>query len=325
MTVEVEVVGEPGAVAPEVWSELAHGSPTDVVFTPQVWQVVWWANFGAGTPMVQVVRVDGRPVAIASLFVDGDMAFFVGAGASDYLDLVGDVADPAVLDAVLATTCETAPGLLGFQFHHVPDDSPTGSLLAEAAARRGWQVFDEGDLPAPFVGWADDDEWRVQAHRKSLRRAVNRFEREGELEVQRLRTTAEILPHLDEFFDQHVARWADRDTSPFVDERQRRFYRDLATAAPPWLRFTRVVWQDRLIAAHFGFSHRGRFLYYRPTIADDVAAWSPGAVLVRALLDEAHDEGANELDLGLGDEHYKDRYATGTRTVRTWGLYPPGA
>src|SRR5262249_35242224 len=149
--------------------------------------------------------------------------------------------------------------------------------------------------------------------------------REGDLEVLHLRDGIAILPHLDEFFAQHVARWAATPhPSLFLDPQQRDFYRRLCAVAGTagWLRFTRVAWDGRPIAFHFAFCHGGPHPWYKPTFAVELARRSPGEVLLRQLLLAALDEGAHTFDFGLGDEGFKARFATSVRRVRTWGLYP---
>src|SRR4029077_1134663 len=97
------------------------------------------------------------------------------------------------------------------------------------------------------------------------------------------------------FFAQHISRWAaTASPSLFNDETQRQFYRRLARTASDagWLRFTRVEWQGRVIAFHFGFCYRGNFLWYKPTFAIDLAQRSPGEVLLRQLLLRAMAENA---------------------------------
>ena len=113
----------------------------------------------------------------------------------------------------------------------------------------------------------------------------------------------------------------------FNDELQKRFYRELARAAADtgWLRFTRLDWQGRTIAFHFGFCYRGNFLWYKPSFAIDLAQHSPGEALLRQLLLKAIGEKAHTFDFGLGDEAFKSRFATQVNLVRNWGLYEPGA
>jgi CelD/BcsL family acetyltransferase involved in cellulose biosynthesis len=313
-------------VSPTIWEGLAAAGHTDTVFQTWHWQKAWWETFSRGRLLLTVAARGGRPVALAPLFADGGMAFFIGSGGSDYLDFVGDTSDPAVLDALLVTVREQVPGFLGFRFYLVPDESPTGVRLREAACRLGLVCHEEGDLSAPVLDLNDPPgAGLAAAAKKSLVRHERNLQRDGELSVRSLRRGEEILPHLEEFFQQHVARWAvTPHPSPFHDPRQRAFYRRLCevAGAAGWLRFTRVDWDGKPAAFHFGFCRGGSYLWYKPSFAVELARRSPGEVLLRRLLLAAVAEGADAFDFGLGDEAFKHRFASRVRRVRTWGLYP---
>ena len=135
------------------------------------------------------------------------------------------------------------------------------------------------------------------------------------------------MPHLDSFFAQHIARWqATPFPSLFREPAQRQFYRTLSTQAADtgWLRFTRLDWDGHPIAFHFGACYEGSYLWYKPSFDVELARQSPGEVLLRQLLLAAMVEGAETFDFGLGDEAFKQRFATRTERVRNWGLYPAG-
>src|SRR4029077_9674134 len=96
----------------------------------------------------------------------------------------------------------------------------------------------------------------------------------------------QILPQLDEFFAQHIARRAATpEPSLFHDELHRQFYLHVVRAAAEagWLRFTRLDWQGRAIAFHFGFCYRGSFLWYKPSFAIEFARRSPSEGLLPCL------------------------------------------
>jgi CelD/BcsL family acetyltransferase involved in cellulose biosynthesis len=314
------------ALRPEIWDGLLRSGPTDVVFLTRAWQRAWWASFGRGRLLVLAAERAGRVVALAPLFVDGDMAFFVGSGGSDYLDFIGDLSEADVVEGLLAAARDAIPRFVGLRFYHVPDDSGTGRRLCEAAPRLGLRCFDEGELEAPFLAIEGRPEAAAAAARKrSLLRHERFFRREVQLSVRHFSQAREILPRLESFFAQHKARW-DGTESPslFLDPAQRAFYQRIAreTGDEGWLRFTVLEWEGRSIAFHLGFLYRGVFLWYKPSFAIDLARRSPGEVLMRQLLLHAIEEGAAVFDLGLGSERFKDRFATGRRSVRTWGLYP---
>jgi CelD/BcsL family acetyltransferase involved in cellulose biosynthesis len=308
--------------APRAWRSLLAKGATDEIFLTFAWQSAWWKTFGRGQLLLIIAERDGEAIAMAPLFADCGMVFFVGSGGSDYLDFVGDISEPDVLDELLSTAIQHVRDFVGFRFYHVPDSSPTGDLLRAAALRLGWSCYDESEIAAPQMTMRVA---ATAADKKSLVRHERAFEREGDLRIEHLSDAEAISPHLDDFFRQHIDRWeVTAYPSLFIDERQKEFYRRLTEAASEagWLRFARVLWNQRPIAYHFGFNYDGKFLWYKPTFAIDLAKKSPGEVLLRNLLLQAMAEDCDTFDFGLGDEAFKHRFATQVNYVRTWGLYP---
>lgn len=311
---------------PDQWEKLLVSGNTDTVFLTWHWQLAWWESFGRGVLLLIAAERESQIVALAPLFSEAGMIFFIGSGGSDYLDFIGDIGDLEVLYSLLKTARDRVPDFLGFRFYHVPDKSQTGRCLREIAPQLDLICYDEGSLPAPAVDLKKQPDIAYAATRKkSLARYENLFRRDGNLKVQHYIEGGDILPHLDEFFDQHMARWEGTSyPSLFHDGSQRSFYKRLTRIAANsgWLRFTRLDWDGRAIAFHFGFCYHGNYLWYKPSFDIDLARRSPGQVLLRQLLLAAIDEKAETFDFGLGDEEFKRRFATHVKYVRTWGLYP---
>ena len=307
------------------WQALLQQGPTDKVFLTSQWQRAWWESLGKGKLLLVLAERDGKPVALAPLYAASQMIFFVGSNAADYLDFIGNISDPEVLDALLETARECASDFLGFHFYKVLESSPTAGLLQEAAPRLGLTCLEKKTWPAPGLDLASRSEiGKAAARKQSLLRHERYFRRQGSLEVRHLSDGDAIRPHLGEFFEQHISRWANtRYPSKFLDPAWRDFYETLTRTATHtgWLRFTRVEWDDRAIALHYGFCYGGSYLWYTPAFAVDLARRSPGEVLLRQLLLAAMGEGAAIFDFGLGDEPFKRRFATCVRHVRSWGLY----
>ena len=310
----------------DVWRAAAAHGDTWTVFQELHWVRSWWDVYGRGKLLIVSAWSDRSMIAVAPLFIDGGMAFFVGSGGSDYLDFIGDAMLPGVVKAILDSVLERVPGLLGFRFYHVPDTSRTGGRLREIATQLNLNCVDEGELAAPVLDLGPNgDAGLAAAQRKSLVRHERAFRRAGMLSVRHLRSAAEIQSRLDVFFDQHERRWqATGHPSLFRDPAHRAFYRRLTEGADDsgWLRFTSVEFEGRPIAFHFGFSHRGTYLWYKPSYEINLARRSPGEVLLRQLLLAAVQEEARVFDFGLGDEAFKHRFANRVPRVRTWGLYP---
>ena len=288
------------------------------------WQRTWWEAFGRGKLLLIAAERDGRVVALAPLFAESGMVFNICP--ENHLDFIGDIGDPGVLEAILETARAHVPDFAGFRLYFVPDTSRTGKRLQRAAARLGLTCHDQCSLPSPTLDIKGQPETALaNTRKKSLLRHERYFRREGELEVHHVRDSAAILPYLEEFFEMHVSRRAATpDPSLFIDPAQRAYYERMTRNVGPngWLRFTRLDWNGRSIAFHFGLCYRGKYDFGVPAFAIDLARHSPGEVLLRQLLLAAIEEGAHTFDFGIGDEAYKYRFTTGVTHLRTWGLYP---
>jgi CelD/BcsL family acetyltransferase involved in cellulose biosynthesis len=315
------------ALGPERWEEVLRQGDTDVVYLTWQFQRAWWDTRGQGELLLIAAERDGQVVALAPFHhCEGVVYFGASRLESDYLDFVGDISDPEVLDALLGTARECVRDFQGFELYFVPDGSRTPRRVDEAACRLGLSCYQEWEVSAPVLDLARRPEAALAAaHKKRLLKCEEAFRRGGPLEVLHLRDGEAILPHLEEFFAQHIERWAvTPHPSMFLDPRQRKLVEGFtqAAACTGWLRFTRIDWNGRPIAFHYGTCYHGRYFWSIPTFAVDLASRSPGQVLLRQVLLAAIEEGASLFDLGIGDQEYKYRFATDVGRVRGWGLYP---
>lgn len=313
------------SITPHLWNDLLARGSSDVIFMTWHWQKAWWESFGRGKLLLIAAERDGKMVAITPLFEDQGMIYFIGSGGSDYLDLVGEVTDSKFLEEMLLFAVENANEFLGFCFYHILESSSSPRFLTEIAKRQGWDFFYEGEHPSPMLELGNYSEQHLAARKKSMLRRENWFERNGGLKIEHLTEGREIFPHLDYFFEQHIKRWQKTPfPSLFEDHSQRFFFKKLCAALSEtgWLRFTRVIWKEQTISYHFGFNYKGSFFWYKPSFDISLSKHSPGEVLLRHLILQAQKEQAHTFDFGLGDEAFKNRFATSTRFVKNWGLYP---
>ncbi|MEO5960903.1 MAG: hypothetical protein ABIZ49_14315, partial [Opitutaceae bacterium] len=117
------------AFGPADWERLLATGRSDVVFLTSHWQKAWWESFGRGELLLVVAERDGAVVALAPCFSEAGMVYFVGSGGSDYLDFVGHIDAPEILDALLLEAKRRVAGFIGFVFYHVPERSNTAVRL----------------------------------------------------------------------------------------------------------------------------------------------------------------------------------------------------
>jgi CelD/BcsL family acetyltransferase involved in cellulose biosynthesis len=203
--------------------------------------------------------------------------------------------------------------------------------LAEASPAT-MATVERAESVLPFVELADLD-WdaflagRSRQLRSQLGRKLRSLRKEHDVEFRRTRSPEEVASDLGILYRLHDARWAQRSySSSFSDSAVRAFHLDFATAALErgWLRLTSMEVDGAPIAALYGWLIGGRWSYYQAGFDPEWSGYSPGFLLLAETIRQAIEDGASEYDMLLGDEAFKRRFATSSRTVCTVVIAPRG-
>ncbi len=160
---------------------------------------------------------------------------------------------------------------------------------------------------------------RSRNFRSQLGRKLRALERSHEVRFRRTQVASELTSDLETFFRLHDARWESRGGSSSATERVRRFHADFAEAALErgWLRLWLMEVDGDSVAAWYGWRLGDRYSYYLAGFEPRWSDASVGLLLLAHTVREAIDEAASEYDLLLGEETYKQRFATDARPVET--------
>jgi CelD/BcsL family acetyltransferase involved in cellulose biosynthesis len=220
-----------------------------------------------------------------------------------------------------------------------PVCGPEHFELALAALARGHagsvlvaeRLPDQGELPgasvlrreaSPVISIANDEGWQQYLQRRSanfrqqVRRRARNFARAG-VSFRRISERGELQTALDALIHLHRARWGERSRA-FAGARER-FHRDFAALALErgWLRLWLAEAQGRPVAAWYGFRFQGADYFYQSGRDPAWDRYRVGAALLEHTMREAFADGMREYRLLRGDEPYKRRYASATRTLHT--------
>ena len=296
------------------WRRLASAS--DNVFSTWEWAEVWWRHFGDhGSLRLTRVRVGDEIVAILPLYIARRagvrLARLVGHGVADQL---GAVCDPrfagAAIDEVIRS--HGADVLL---LERVPAQPMTG-------VRPGVMLREEA---SPVVAIAGEGGWegylaaKSANFRQQVRRRARSLSRLG-LRYRLSDDPAGLMRDLDMLMKLHAARWGEQSRA-FVGARQP-FHREFAALALErgWLRLWIAEVDERPVAAWYGFRYEGSEYFYQSGRDPTWERHRVGAGLLEHTIREAFDDGMREYRLLRGDEAYKQRYASHTRSVQTLAL-----
>ena len=321
----VTSIGGLDAVEDE-WRVLAEGRG-NVFITPE-WFRSWHRQYGGGQAvLVAVVRhLDGSVRGVVPLV--GDLRGvprrirFAGANLSDHLQPAAAPGDEVEVAAAAGRAVAETRSWSMIVLDNVEAQATWPQAMATAAGQKG-RAHRQAALPLIDLRAAGSWDAYLASRSRNFRSQIGRFKRrlesEHRVEFRCASDPARLPEELATFFRLHDARWATRGGSSSAGVRVRRFHSDFAARALErgWLRLWFLDLDDEPVAAWYGWSLGGRYSYY---LAGFDPRWSDqrvGLVLLAHTVRSAFEEGAVEYDMLLGDEAYKDRFASSRRQVET--------
>lgn len=250
-------------------------------------------------------------------------AFFLTSSTADYCDIVST---PANRKAVILALLEEFKklGLSDLVLANVPADSATLKELPGVAGSQRFYVTSRTAYNCGVVQLGGEGQRetliRSLAGKSRKKRALKRLSDLGSVKVIHLTEPEEIGHSLESIVSAQISRFlASNRVSPLVGAERRAFLQQLSDllSQSGWLKISQLEIDGHPVAWNYGFRFGGSWFWYLPTFEMEYAHVSPGSCLLRLLVEEgAKDSSLQWLDLGLGEESYKDRYANNMRETR---------
>jgi len=284
-------------------------------------------------PLLFLAHDEGESLCgVAALAADSGQSHvvFLCATTGDYCDFLSlPEQKPALVTGVLAEL--RRQGIGEVTLANLPADSDTVAALQQASAQNGYRCFSRTAYVCAQVLLSKLERRPGESkpalpRKKMVRRFMKTVGREAPVRLDHARSWDEIAPVLRQFMLSHIARFlATGRISNIARPERRVFLEELAKllSEPGWVTLTRMMSGKNALAWNYGFQFQNTWFWYQPTFDSDMEKYSPGFCLLAKLIEEAADDSAlSTVDLGLGAEEYKERFANQTRetlyvTLRT--------
>jgi CelD/BcsL family acetyltransferase involved in cellulose biosynthesis len=307
------------------WNALVQRVDQPQVFYTYEWSLaVQRAYRDTLHPLLFLAYDDGESLCgVAALAADvaGRRASFLCATTGDYCDFLSlPEHKHAFVAGVLAELRKAGMGEITLT--NLPADGNTIAALHRASRQNGYRCFARTAYVCAQVSLGKlerrtGENKPVLPGRKMVRRSLSALGREAPVRLDHVRFWDAVGPILPQFMRSHVARFlATGRISNMAHPERRVFLEDLAKllSESGWLTLTRMMSGDNTLAWNYGFQFNDTWFWYQPTFDSELEKYSPGFCLLAKLVEEAADNPAlRTVDLGLGAEEYKERFANQTR------------
>jgi CelD/BcsL family acetyltransferase involved in cellulose biosynthesis len=305
------------------WNELVMRMERPEVFYTYEWALAVSRVYRASmTPLLVLAYEKDSLVGVVALATSHARSetFFLGSTTSDYCDFIS-LPDRRreLVDLVFGELRRLKAS--AFVVANLPSDSATSHALVAAAPMHSHATFSRPAFQCARIVLASSmDRQKVKASvvgRKTLRSSLRSLENFGPVSIDHLKSQGSLATALPEFMQAHIARFAASGrTSNLADPQRQAFLAELAEllSTRGWMVLTRLLVGDQAVAWNYGFQFAGSWFYYQPTFDNAWRQYSPGFCLLSKIVEAACDNPAIQLvDLGLGAEGYKQRFATSVR------------
>jgi CelD/BcsL family acetyltransferase involved in cellulose biosynthesis len=276
-------------------------------------------------PLTFLAYESGRLNVVAAMATNRespDTAFFLAASTADYCDVVSEPETRrAVLAAVLEEMKKRSVG--DPVLANIPSESHTLQAITAVARTHRFHLHQRPAYDCGIISLGTKRQRQavlqsiVQKQRE--KRGLKKLGQLGPVHVAHL-TTGQLETGSELIFAAQISRFlATNRLSPLIRPQRRFFLMELGKLlnAAGWLKVSQLEVKGCPIAWNYGFRVLDGWFWYLPTFEIQYEESSPGSCLLRLLTEEAcADSSVKRLDLGSGDEPYKERFSNAISSTR---------
>lgn len=304
----------------EQWNALVFQMEKPEVFYTWEWAAALSRAPESGVePWIATAYEGDELVGVAALAKSSATnAGFLAGNTADYCDFISLPGRRREFVAQVLQSVREA-GIRKLALANIPADSAT---VAELRDNRSYKSFLRTGYICAQVRLGTEEERQLLVsglqQKKVFRRSLNALQRLGPVSLQHEMSGSKEHV-IDRFCSTHVERFLSTGRiSNLASAPRREFLKELARllAEKGWFDLTILRVGSWVLALNYGFRFHGTWFWYQPTIVNKFEELSPGYCLLAKIVEDAcRNPEVRMVDLGLGAEEYKERFANAERTT----------
>lgn len=314
------------------WDALAQRGMTDTPFQTLAYQQAWWTHLHPENGRLHTITARNEQkelLAIACLYnLDGALYFNGCVEETDYLDLItraehAEAAWQAILDCLCSPNF---PEWHSIDLCNIPETSPSRTILATEAQRRGFLFNEQVNEVCPVIPLADTFEGYLDSIDSKQRREINRKLRRAQgadAELVVVGPEDDVDTAVSDFLD--LLQKSTFEKRDWLTDGRRAVFYDAARAAQKagTLNLLFIEVRGKKAAGLFNFDYNDRIWVYNSGLDPALfGALSLGVVITAKAIEYAIENGRKTFDFLRGNETYKYRFGAQDTTIYRIHLEP---
>lgn len=297
----------------EEWNSLVESMESPQVFYTWEWaQAMCLAYGNQGLLLLTAHRAKNLVGVVALTRNRAGEVSFITATTADYCDFISAPQDRKEF-VHLAIAKLRDEGVEAFQFANLSDTSFSVAAINAAMPCTGYRFYSRPAYRCARIRFSSQVD-RLEADKAARRRKSKSPQSLRSAEVLHMVNWGEWAVSFDDFAAAHVGRFlAEGKISNLACSERRKFLCVLGELLDEknWLAASMIKVNGKSVSWHFGMRFAGAWFWYQPAFDCDWLHTGPGTYLLNDLIQQAaKDPACDTIDLGLGDEGYKQRYVT---------------
>lgn len=307
------------------WQEILQKQANGNSFIEMDWIISWWRYFGEHHELfIIMLKEDNTILGFYPFMMINKMGYkeltFIGNPQASYMDFIIEDGYKEKAISFMMDFLFQLQGKYVYNFYGIFEDSISYKTIIKNLKQKKISFFLH-ELPCYYQEINEDFESYFNKQfstktQQTMRRKENRLNNLGEVIFKKLNPQ-----NIEQVFRIHDKRWQRKiGNSEFSEGKTEQFYKDLyLNSEDSSFKATIdvITLNSKVIAFIYGFTCRGRYIFYRIAHDDDFYLSSPGELVLREKIKQCFKEDISIFDFGAGYEPYKADWSDNWINVKT--------
>lgn len=313
----------------KVWEKILGLTKSEYVCLTFEWFKAWWQSFGENKQLFVLSVKDHEEIIGLVPLISGRSYYrgipikeikFMENENSPRVDFLISRKPEEALDAIFEFLKANQSNWDVIRINNIPKESPNFEIIQQSVKKLAMIFGVKKGYSSPYI--KIDTNWDTyysklsRKFHKDLRNKVNRISRLGKYEIKKVESILDNKGILSKIFEISKKSWKNKikkDISCTLANKK--FFENLTeiSSRNGWLNIWLLEIDGHPVSYEYKLLYKNSICGLRTDFDEEYKKSSPGLVLRKAVLKSVFEDNIKEVDMGPGENRYKENWTNNTR------------